>query len=331
MSNYKIAIVNSSSFGNKFREHYEALKKIGDVERVNVDPQIGGEELANALAGFNIIIASVAPYYNKEFFENKDELILISRHGIGYNNIDLEAAKEYGTLVSIVDAVVERESVAENNVTNLLSLMRENIGSSEAVKKGEWKNRAHYIGKSLFHKTVGIIGVGSIGSKVAEILKYGFNCKILGYDPYKNEKFMSEFGVGKVELKELLANSDAICICASLNDNNHHMISQDEVSYMKKGMYISNTARGELVSEDAILEGIANDIISGYATDVLEDEPIANDHPFLTNKDIIVTPHTSAYTEECIKQMGNKCVDDVQKVVEHQLPSRTIQEYSQYI
>lgn len=331
MSNYKIAIVNSSSFGRRFKNHYQSLEEIGEVARINIDPNINGRELAETLHGYNIIIASVAPYFGKEFFDCKDDLILISRHGIGYNNIDLEQAKTHGTIVSIVDAVVEREAVAENNVTNLLALMRETAIASEAVKEGRWKDRANYIGNSLFRKTVGVIGVGSIGSKVAETLHSGFNCRILGYDPYEDEDYMKQFNVHKVELNELLSEADVICICASLNETNYHMISYDELKNMKQGVYISNTARGELIDEQAILDGIKNGVIAGYATDVIENEPADASHPFVLNDKIIVTPHTSAYTEECIEQMGDKCVDDVQKVVNHQLPIRTIQEISHYI
>lgn len=187
MGNYKIAIVNSNSFGRRFKNLYQSLEEIGEVARINIDPNINGRELAETLYGYNIIIASVAPYFGKEFFDCKDDLILISRHGVGYNNIDLEQAKTHGTIVSIVDAVVEHEAVAENNITNLLALMRETAIASEAVKEGRWKDRANYIGNSLFRKTVGVIGVGSIGSKVVEPLHSGFNCRILGYDVFQSD------------------------------------------------------------------------------------------------------------------------------------------------
>ena len=100
----KIAIVNSSSFGQIFPEHLTRLEKIGTVKHFTVDSEIGGKELAECLQGYTIIIASVTPFFTKEFFEHKDELLLISRHGIGYNNIDLDAAKQHETIVSIIPA-----------------------------------------------------------------------------------------------------------------------------------------------------------------------------------------------------------------------------------
>ena len=131
----KIAIVNSSSFGRIFTDHFKRLEKIGDVERFDVDSQIGGKELADLLQGYNYIISGVTPFFTKEFFDNKDELKLITRHGIGFNNIDLEAAKEHGTYVTKVAALVERDAVAENCVTNLLAVMLSLIHISEPTRR----------------------------------------------------------------------------------------------------------------------------------------------------------------------------------------------------
>ena len=124
MVEYRIAIVNSSSFGRRFPDQMERLQKIGTVERITVDGMMRGKELAERLRGYNLIISSVTPFFDREFFENKDELLIISRHGIGYNNIDLEAAREHTTTVSIVPPLVERDAVAENAVANLMAVMR---------------------------------------------------------------------------------------------------------------------------------------------------------------------------------------------------------------
>lgn len=135
MSKYNIAIVNSSSFGKVFPEHMERLEEIGQVKHFTVDGEIAGRELAEILQGFNIIIASVTPFFTQEFFDYKDELILISRHGIGYNNVDVEAAKKHDTLVSIIPALVERDAVAENNVTNLMTILRRTVEAQKSVRE----------------------------------------------------------------------------------------------------------------------------------------------------------------------------------------------------
>lgn len=331
MAEYRIGIVNSSSFGKIFPKHLERLEKIGLVEHITVDSEITGKELAEVLNGINIIIASVTPFFTAEFFEHKDELILISRHGIGYNNIDLNAAKKHDTIVTIIPALVERDAVAENNVTNLLGLMRQTVSSHNRVVSNRWEDRASFVGNTLFNKTVGVIGVGNTGSCVVETIRNGFRCEVLAYDPYKSKLHIESFGAKKVEFDELLKRADVICLCASLNEGNYHMINQEAISKMKDNVYISNSARGALIEEEAIVEGLRSGKIGGLATDVLEEEPGRSNHPYLQFDNVIMSPHTSAYTMECLEQMGEKCVQDVETIITGALPERAVQPNSKFV
>ncbi|UPQ86607.1 D-isomer specific 2-hydroxyacid dehydrogenase family protein [Ignavigranum ruoffiae] len=331
MKNNKIAIVNSSSFGKIFPKHINELKKVGSVEFFQFDQNIPGNELAKALKGYNYIIASVTPFFTKEFFENIEDLRLISRHGIGYNNIDLEAAAKHNTIVSLVPALVERDSVAEQTITNLLNLMRKVCLSYQEVKEDRWENRANFVGHTLFNKTVGIIGLGNTGSCIAETLRNGFRCEVIAYDPNKSKLEMQMSGVKKVDLESLLKGADVICLSANLTQESLHLIGNKEVEIMKEGVYISNSARGALVDEEAILSGLGTKKIAGYATDVLETEPGRASHPLLDFPNVIITPHTGAYTMECLEAMGNKCVEDVLKVMDGKFPVRSVQSQSIYI
>lgn len=329
----KIAIVNSSSFGKIFPDHLERLNKLGEVKSFSVDSEIDGKSLAETLQGYNIIISSVTPFFTQEFFDHhKDELKLISRHGIGYNNIDLEAAKAHNTVVSIVAPLVERDAVAENNVTNLLSVMRQTAPAARRVLDDKWEERAQFVGHGLSGKTVGVIGVGNIGSRVVEILRYGFRCEVLAYDPYKTALEIEQFGARKVdELDEVLVNSEVIALCASLNEGNYHMLSEDEFSKMKDNVYLSNTARGALIKEEALIAALENGKVAGFATDVLEEEPGRANHPYLAFENVLMTPHTSAYTMECLEGMGDKCVSDCEAIVLGELPHTVVQAVSHYI
>lgn len=331
MSRYKIAIVNSSSFGKVFPNHMERLQQLGKVSHFTVDGEISGRELAEMLQGYTIIIASVTPFFTQEFFDHKDELRLISRHGIGYNNIDLEAAEKHQTIVSIIPALVERDAVAENNVTNLMAILRRTAEADQSVRAGNWEERAHFVGRTLFNKTVGVIGVGNTGSGVVEIVRNGFRCEVLAYDPYKSALHIQSYGAKKVELAELFEKSDVICLCANLTEDNYHMISHKEIEKMKDHVYISNSARGALVNEEAIVNGLKSGKIAGFATDVLEEEPGRKNHPYLSLENVVMTPHTSAYTRECLADMGEKCVRDVEDVVQGKLPERAVQATSSYI
>lgn len=315
MKNYKIAIVNSSSFGKYFPTQLDRLQQIGEVKSFIFDNDINGIDLAHALKGFNIIIASVRPFFKKDFFENKDDLFLLSRHGIGFNNIDVIAAKLHGTIVTIVPALVERDAVAENAITNFLALNRKTILSQQAVKNNEWMNRASFLGMNVTGKTVGIIGCGNIGSRVAEIFKHGFRTRVIVVDPNVNKTWAKQNQIEIVDLNYLLSQADIISLNASLNDTSYHILGEEQFSKMKKGVYITNTARAELVDEEAILPALDNNIIAGYATDVMYKEPSFNDHPLIKHPKVLVTPHTSAYAIECLEGMGEKCVNDVYNFV----------------
>ncbi len=324
MSNYNIAIVNSSSFGRLFPDHIDRLKKIGRVERFDFSSTVDEVELAKQLHGFNIIVAGVTPFYWKTFFSHKDELLLITRHGIGHDNIDKQAAKEHGTIVSIVPPLVERDAVAEYAVTNLLAVMRQTVPAVQAALENRWNDRAQFIGYNLTGKTVGVIGCGNIGSRVAEILKHGFNTRLLVVDPNIDKQWVKKNGAEVVDLDTLLAEADVISLNASLNESSHYLLNEEAFKKMKRGVYITNTARGDLIKEDAILEALGQGIVRGFATDVLHDEPSPNTHPYFHHKNIIVTPHISAYTMECLQGMGEKCVVDVEKVVRGEKPDHAL-------
>ncbi len=320
----KIAIVNSSSFGKHFPEHIERLKALGEVERFEFPQNMRGKALADKLMGFSIIIASVKPYYDKEFFDYKDKTLLITRHGIGYDNIDIKSATEKGTIVTNVTGIVEREAVAESAVALLLDVIRKVRTASLKVKEGKWNERANFIGYEIKDKVVGIIGIGNIGSRVCEILKYGFNAKVVAYDPYLSEGTIRERGAEPVSLEELLRTADFISLNASLNSKNYHMLSDKEFSQMKKGVYIVDTARGELIDQDALIKALNEGIVSGVGLDVIENEPIDENHPLIAFDNVIITPHISAYTMECLKGMGDKVVSDIEKVLSGEVPDNVI-------
>lgn len=320
----KIAIVNSNSFGKYFPYHIERLKTFGYVERFEFPHNMRGKELAEKLMGYPIIIASVKPYYDKEFFENKDETLLIARHGIGYDAIDIESATKKGTIVTIVEGVVEREAVAENTVALLLDVMRKVKEASIKVKDGKWNERANFVGYEVKNKTVGIIGIGNIGSRVAGILKHGFSAEIVAYDPNLSEEEIQRRGAKAVPLEELLQTSDIISLNASLNEKNYHMLSHKEFSLMKNNVFIVNTARGELIDTEALIKALKEEKVAGVGLDVVEGEPIDENHPLLTFDNVIITPHTSAYTYECLKGMGDKVVSDVEKVLQGEIPNGVV-------
>lgn len=320
----KIAVVNSSSFGRIFPEQIERLKAFGDIDRFELPKEIGGKELAQKLMGYSIIIASVTALYNREFFEYKDKTLLITRHGIGYNNIDTEAAAEKGTIVTIVPGLTEREAVAENAMALLMGVLRKIRPASLRVKAGKWKERSQFIGHEIKAKTVGIIGFGNIGSRVGEILKNGFNARLIAYDPYLTHKEIINRGAEPVSLEELLKTADIISINASMNSKNYHLLSFEQFALMKKGIVIVNTARGELMDEKALINALNEGKVAGAGLDVIEGEPIDETHPLLAYDNVVITPHTGAYTYESLYGMGNKVIEDIERVLKGEVPDNIV-------
>lgn len=320
----KIAVVNSSSFGRNFPEHIQRLEAFGQVDRFEVPKDMGGKELAEKLMGYSIIIASVTAQYNREFFEHKDETLLITRHGIGYNNIDVEAATEKGCIVTKVAALVEREAVAENAIALLMDVIRRVRSASLAAKEGRWAERAKFIGYEIKDKTAAVIGFGNIGSRVGEILKNGFNAKLIAYDPLQTPEEIRARGAELVSLEELLKTADIISLNAFVNQESYHMLGEKEFALMKKGVFIVNTARGELMDENALIKALDEGKIEGLGLDVIEGEPIDENHRLLAYENVIITPHTSAYTYECLEGMGDKVVTDVERVLRGEIPDTVI-------
>lgn len=319
-----IAIVNSSSFGKYFPDHITRLSALGAVKQFTFPIDIDGKSLANALKGFDVIIASVQPKFSRDFFAHKDTTRLIARHGIGYDNIDVEAASEYGCIITRVPGWMEREAVAEATVTLLLDVLRRTPHAFEYVKLGRWADRAEFVGWEIKGKQVGIIGIGNIGSRVCEILKFGFGAHIMAYDPYIYPDTIRTLGAEPVELEDLLKRADIISLNASLNDSSRHMISDREFGLMKDGVFIVNTARGELIDQEALIRALTANKIGGMGMDVVEGEPIDGNHPLLGFSNVIIVPHIAAYTHESLRLMGEKVVADVECIAAGNAPEEMI-------
>jgi phosphoglycerate dehydrogenase-like enzyme len=315
MSRPLVAIVNSSSFGRKFPEHMRRLGKLGTVRRIGVRPDCRGAELARKLAGARVVIASVSPEFDEEFFRLSPDLLLVTRHGIGYDNVDVAAATRHGVMVARVPGLVEREAVAEHAVALMLAVMRRLHPADEAVRRGKWNDRASFIGSELKGRTVGIIGCGNIGGRVAQIIGRGFGARVVSYDPGVSAGRMGRCGAEKVPLGKLLAESGVISLHASLNPTSRRMLGARELNRMRTGVVIVNTARGELTDERALARAMKDGRVAGLGLDVVTNEPARGNHPLLKAGNVIMVPHIAAYTVESLREMGNKVVEDSERVL----------------
>lgn len=310
MSRPLISILNSSTFGKHFAEHIDTLQRFADIQHVTVPADIDADSLAAHLKNSDGIIASVTPKIPRRTLEQCEKLVLLVRHGIGCDNVDLEAATELGIMVSRVKGIVEKEAVAEYAVSLLMAATRKVVVGSLAVKNSDWSARAGMIGMEIKGKTIGIIGLGNIGSRSSEILSKGFGAHVIASDPYIPKERFAQFGAREVPLDELISASHAILFHCPLTDETRRMLGQEQFANMQKDAVLVNTCRGELVDEDALYAALQKGPLGAYATDVVEGEPIDGNHRLAKLDNTVITPHLGGYSWESLHGMGQTCVDD---------------------
>jgi phosphoglycerate dehydrogenase-like enzyme len=324
----KIAVVNSESFGKFVPEHLQQLESLGQVDFFHFDPRIKGLNLAEALLDYQCIIASVTPIFDRLFFQNTPNLGLLCRHGLGVDNVDLEAATEYQVMVTKVFGEIERQAVAELAVALMMNGLRKLNRGQALIRKDEWHLRSSCHSFELKDATVGIIGYGNIGTKVGQILHDGFGARVVVYDPYKTTEEIHEAKGEKVSLAELVASSDVITLHCNLTEENLRMLGKQQFQEMQPHAFLVNTARGELVDEVALLDALTTKEISGYAADVFAQEPLDSNHPLLALENVTLTPHIGAYTSESLAGMGEHVVTNIARYYAQQEPLNLVNERS---
>ena len=313
----RIAVVNSSSFGRVFPEHWDALASFAEVTRIQVPVTIAPEEFIAKLRGFHGILASVNPDYSETVLRALKDLVVITRHGIGFNNVDVRTATALGIPVTKVAGPVERISVAEQTLALLFSLARKIPQADAAVRRGAWADRASFIGVEVTRKKVGVIGAGNIGSMVIEMLSHGFACDVMAYDPARSAYELRSWGARETPLEEIVATADIIALQCALTPSSHHILNAEQFARMKRGVLIVNSARGELVDDRALVDALRSGQVGGYAGDVVEGEPIGAAHHLLTAPNCIIVPHLGGYSYESLRGMGETMVEDLREVFVH--------------
>ena len=210
---------------------------------------------------------------------------------VGTDNFDLPVMRDMGLQVGVI---ANHNSVAEFALTLILSVLKNLPRLDAAARNGQW---ARFPMGELTGKTVGIVGFGRIGRRLAELLQ-GFHTDILVYDPYVAEDAPSQLGARAVSLGELLACSDVVSLHLPYTPENHHLMNAETIAQMKDGAYLINTARGPLVDEKALYNALTKGKLSGVALDVFEKEPISRDNPLLTLENAVFAPHVSALSYE---------------------------------
>lgn len=288
--------------------------EVGKVIYNTTGRPVSSAELVSLIRGIDGYIAGL-DMINREVIEAADCLKVISRYGVGVDAVDLDAARHKGIVVTNTPGA-NSVSVAELTVGLILSLARNIPMAVSATKAGGWP-RLNSV--SLEGKTVGLLGFGSVGQHVARRLS-GFNCTLIAYDPWVDGKTGLEYGVQVVESDDLIRQSDFLSLHCPHNDDTRRMVNRDFLNRMKPGAFLINTARGELIDENALFEALKDGKIRGAALDVLSQQPPDPDHSLLTLPQLLITPHMGAHSDSATNAMGWAALENCLAVLRGEEP-----------
>lgn len=292
----------------------------GDIfkERgINADqpPKMELDELKKIIGNYEAIVVRSATTVDEDLLKHAKNLKIIGRAGVGVDNIDIPAATQKGVLVmNTPDG--NTISTAEHTCGMIIALARNIPQSVEKVKGGGW-DRKKYMGTEVHGKTLGIVGLGKIGTEVALRMK-GFGMDIYAYDPFTTQDHAKDIGVKLVELDELLGVTDFLTVHTPLTEKTKNMISLENAEKLKPGMRLVNCARGGIYKEEDLPELIDKQIIAGVALDVYTNEPPTEElYEVLKNPAIICTPHLGASTEEAQEKVAVQIASQISDALEN--------------
>ena len=234
-------------------------------------------------------------------------LKVISKYGIGLDKIDVPATKEFEIPVLFTPGV-NHMTVAEHTFGLLIGLTKHIVTTAAAARNGEW---LRLTGHEIYGKTMGIIGLGRIGKEVA-VRARAFDMKVIAFDPYWDGEFAAKHDITRcATMDEVLTQSDVVSLHCNLTDETRSMINTDKIAEMKDGVVILNCARGEIVETADMVTALNSGKLGGYGTDVLDVEPPPADHPLLSAKNCIVTPHIGSRTYESVPRQAMKSLNNL--------------------
>ena len=305
--------------------HPEVLEWLrARAEIVIVDPWTEPERWEREAPQVDAVISRKGRITREQMKKSRGRLKIIARTGVGVDRsrVDLDAAREHRVWVTNMPGS-NAVSVAELVFGQMIALARHTQQANRAVKENRWSDYLRFAGAELAHKTVGIVGMGNIGTRVA-IRARAFEMAFLVYDPYIPESHVTALGGRWVGLNELLAESDFVTLHCPLTGETKQMIGEKELCLMKPSAYFINMARGGIVDEEALCRLLSRQGIAGAALDVVEDEPPRPDHPLFRLDNVIFTPHVAAVTREASKRGEWGAAEEVIRVLQGQSPKNPV-------
>lgn len=301
------------SFAKLSDEPIRMLEEAGFHLEIKRNHQVYDEEIIVSLIGDADACIVGSDKIDSFVLEKCPNLKVISKHGVGLNNINLELAKQKGIIVTNTPGA-NSQSTAELAWSLLMAANRNLFNEAKGIKENKGDYKASVLQNDLYMKTLGIIGFGQIGETIAKIGK-AFSMEVKAYDPFKTISVVEkDYGIIEmVSLDELFESSDFISLHAPATKENHHMINEAVINKMKDGVIIVNTARGELIDEDALYEALVNGKVKAAGLDVFEGEPPLN-NKLLDLDNVIATPHIGGQSLQSSIKLG---IQAAQNVIKH--------------
>ena len=309
-------IITSAVFNRYDQALLAIMEDAGHEVHFNTyHPQRTPDDLLGLLDGVSAAIVSVDPF-TPQVIASASSLRVIARTGVGYDEIDVPAATRNGVLV-LTTPGLNSNAVADTAMALLLSLVRDVVRNDKNMRKGEWRDPTR-MGPELWSKTLGIIGLGSIGKRVARRAT-GFDIRVLAYDIVQDPEFAERHGVTYVDKEQLLAESDFISLHTPLNSDTRNIIDAQAISLMKPTAYLVNTSRGGVVDEPALYEALVDRRIAGAGLDVFVNEPPVGT-PLIELDNVVLTPHLAGLSPEATQVVNYTCVRNVVAILNGEPP-----------
>ena len=279
----------------------DILDRAPDVEWEYL-PEIVPEITADHAARYDALYVNLPRVLDTSVARGDCRLRVVARHGVGYDSVDVAAMTRAGVIVTHTPSSMPRP-VATIALTFLLALAGRLILKDRITRTGRWHERMDNMGMGLTGRTLAVVGAGRIGKELLRMAR-AFDLKLVAADPYVNVIELGYLGARKVDLDAAMRESDFVVVCCLLNDETRHLIGARQFAGMKPTAFFINVARGPIVDEAALIEALRAGRIAGAAVDVFEQEPVAPDNPLLAMDNVIVTPHSLCWTDECFHNMA---------------------------
>ncbi|MFC1847270.1 C-terminal binding protein [Chloroflexota bacterium] len=293
------------------------LKKVG-AQLVGVNASTEGEIISAAKDADGIITSKAL--ITAKIIKALPKLKVIVRLGVGYDNIDINAATDEGVIVAYIPDYCYEE-VSNHAIALLLACNRKLVMQNGLLKTGQWKEAQQSLPPmgTIYGDTLGIIGTGNIGRRTGGKAQ-AFGLKVIGYDPYVDKTIVQPYGITLTDFSTVLCESDYLSIHVPLNDETRHMIGNEQLAQMKPNAYLINTARGKVVDQVALTKALCEKTIAGAALDVFDKEPLDPDNPLLKMDNVICTPHSAFFSDASTVKQRMKAGEESARVLSGRWP-----------